>query len=118
MNNGITNEKFLIGIGLVLAAAIYTYQVVYVRINREAVMKRLKPGSSDYNRYLRLTSTPGLIVAIIILSLMIGNLVFDTLAVLSSHSNSKHFILVFAPIAAICMGGIALYSVRRYQKLK
>lgn len=110
------NANYIIDTAILLALLTFTARVALVRLDRAAYFRRhkYKPGTSEYNNILRITSAPVIVISSSFLLLTAIKVGFDVHGIVNSNEPSRYGFLVFGTIGVIlfyCLiAWVVLYS--------
>jgi len=112
-----SDEAFIISIGLALITMLFIARVIAIKLNRDPLMKKYKPGSPEYAVYQRLVRPRRFITVLaasILAFMLFGAYALATAIRLShEHTPSAHYMLIFGPVSATAIfivGMVVVYN--------
>lgn len=104
--------SFIISIGVLPLVALAIIRLFAIRMGRDPLMRRQKPGTPGYESYQRLlkparfTTTLAAVLLVAVISVVV--IVSDLRWFARMDTPGSHFMLLFGPIAAVVITAIGL----------
>jgi len=104
---------YFFSIALVLIVILHIAHMIYFRSKHRTFLgEAFKPGTPEYKKVSKLSSTSGLTVAVSLALLFIANLTNSFIRILEIDTSDAHVLLVSAPIVTILFFCGAIWTTR------